>query len=260
MKPLFTSIMALVFSIAAGTAAAEDFNIVGFKLGMTYKQAKQALLDYNIPSDKITEKQQYFTYYDGLNTQKTPPFLYQLWGSIDVHEAGGWSQDRITLYFSPPPQPARVVGIKRSVEKQNNPPTKGQYMEATKKKFGEPQTSTGRLVWWFPEGKINCFPGVNLIEPESGDDLMKQIFMRNKQGYLLDRFRSNKVSSIDDCASYLVYNLGMLQPDDPAKRVSANLTDVTAWLKATIQSMEWVDQLAREATEARIKGSGTPAI
>lgn len=260
---IFSSCLAGLIFLATGTATwAEDFNVVGLKLGMTYSEAKQALLDFGVNPETLQEEQQYFSYTDGAQAHKTEPFLHRLNGSKIASGKQGRDQDSIGVYFSPPPEASKVVGVWRVISNRNDPPTIGKYMQALTEKYGEPQTDGGRMGWLFPEGKLSCYGGATPILPDLDIDLiMPRIFLSSGKRYFLDRFKNTKVKSIDDCASYLMYNLGTLsQPDTPANSVNVFMVDVRYWVNAHLKSMEWVGKLQEDATAARLAKSNQPIL
>lgn len=262
MKIFSSCLAGLIFLATGSTAWAEDFNIVGLKLGMTYGEAKQVLLDYGVNPESLQEEQQYFTYTDGLEAHKTDPFLYRLNGSKSVSGEKGRDEDSLGVYFSAPPEASKVVGVWRVISNRNDPPTKGQYMQALTEKYGEPQTYGGTMAWLFPEGKLSCYAGPSLILPDLDIDLiMPKIFLSSGKRYFLDRFQNTKVKSVDDCASYLMYNLGTLsQPDTPARSVNVFMVDVPYWVNTHLKSMEWVAKLQDDATAARLAKSNQPIL
>ncbi|WP_417549086.1 hypothetical protein [Methylophaga sp.] len=239
---------------------ANDFDIVGLKLGMTFEEVKQTLLDYGAKPESIQQQHQYFQYHDGAELHKTESFLHSVTTAKEVMGEKGRDQDSFVVYFSPPPEQSKVVAITRMITTRNNPTTIGQYMAALNDKYGEPQTMGSRLVWWFPEGKQSCFSSTNLVMSPDIDQIMKSIFLSSGNRYFLDRFQNTKLTSVDDCAGYLVYQMGMLQPDAPANSVTATMIDAPTWVKANLKSMEWVEQLKTEATKARLAGSSKPTL
>ena len=242
------------------TAIADDFDIVGLKLGMSFDEVQQTLLTHGAKPESIQQQHQYFQYHDGAEVHKAESFLHSVTAGKDVMGEKGRDQESFNVFFSPPPEQSRVVAIIRTINTRNNPTTKGQYMTALNEKYGEPQTIGSRLVWWFPEGKQSCYAATNLVMMPDIDQIMNGIFLSSGKRYFLDRFQNTKLTSIDDCAGYLVYDMGMLQPDSPANRVTATMIDAPTWVKANLKSMEWVEQLQTEATEARLAGSSKPTL
>lgn len=242
------------------TVVANDFDIVGLKMGMTFEQVEQTLLDYGAKPESIQQQHQFFQYTDGSEVHKTESFLHKVTAGKEVMGEKGRDQDSFVVYFSPPPEDSRVVAVTRSINTRNNPTTKGQYMSALNDKYGEPQTIGSRMVWWFPEGKQSCYAATNLVMMPDVDQIMSKIFLSSGKRYFLDRFQNTKLTSIDDCAGYLVYDMGMLQPDAPANSVTATMIDAPTWVKANLKSMEWVEQLQTQATEARLGASSKPTL
>lgn len=258
---LFKSVMFTV--LCAGfmtTSWADDFDIVGLKLGMTLEEVEKTLLDYGAIPESIQQQHQFFHYHDGAELHKTEPFLHSVTAGKEVRGEKGRDQESLVVYFSPPPGDSRVVAITRNINARNNPTTKGQYMSALNDKYGPYQTIGSRLVWWFPEGKQSCYGATNLVVFPDIDKIMKSIFLSSGNRYFLDRFQNTQLTSVDDCAGYLVYEMGMLQPDAPANSVTATMIDAPTWVKANLKSMEWVEQLKTEATEARLAGSSKPTL
>ncbi|ODN65863.1 hypothetical protein [Methylophaga muralis] len=242
------------------TAVASDFDIVGIKLGMNFEEVQEALLKHGARPESIQQQQQFFQYSDGSELHKTEPFLHKVIAAKDVMGEKGRDQENFSVYFLAPPEESKVVAIIRNINTRNNPTTKGQYMSALKDKYGEPQTIGGRLVWWFPEGKQSCFAANNLVMMPDVDQIMGNIFLSSGKRYFLDRFQNTKLTSIDDCAGYMVYVMGSLQPDAPANSVSATMIDAPTWVKANLKSMEWVEELQTQATEARLGASSKPTL
>lgn len=257
----FKKLIFAVFCFSFMTVVqANDFDIVGLKLGMTFEEVEKTLLDYGAKPETIQQQHQYFQYHDGAELHKTESYLHSVTAGKENRGENGRDQDNFIVYFAPPPEPSSVVAITRNVTTRNNPTTVGQYMTALNDKYGEPQTIGSRLVWWFPEGKQSCYSSTNLVMSPNIDQIMKSIFLSSGNRYFLDRFQNTKLTSIDDCAGYLVYEMGMLQPDAPAKNVTATMIDAPTWVKANLKSMEWVEKLQTEATEARLAGSSKPTL
>lgn len=242
------------------TVWAKDFDIVGLKLGMSLEEVEQTLLDYGAKPESIQQQHQFFQYHDGAELHKTESYLHKVTAGKEVMGEKGRDQDSFVVYFAPPPEASQVVAITRHINTRNNPTTIGQYMTALNDKYGEAQTIGSRLVWWIPEGKQNCYASTNLVMSPDIDQIMSGIFLSSGKRYFLDRFQNTKLTSIDDCAGYLVYEMGMLQPDAPAKNVTATMIDAPTWVKANLKSMEWVEKLQTEATEARLAGSSKPTL
>ena len=240
--------------------SADELDIVGLKLGMTIDEVEKTLLAHGVIPESVQQKHQYFQYFDGAEVHKTEPFLHSVTAGKEVRGENGRDQDSFVVVFNSPPEEQRVVAITRYIQTRNNPTTKGQYMSALNEKYGEPQTINSHLVWWIPEGKQNCYAANNLVLSPDIDQIMGKVFLSSGKRYFLDRFQNTKLTSVDDCAGYLVYDMGMLQPDAPANRVTATMIDAPTWVKANLKSMEWVDQLQQEATEARLGSSTKPTL
>lgn len=260
MKKIKAVLIGFSWLLSSTLAFSQDYDIVGLKVGMTYDEVRKILVDYGVSAESLQETHQTFTYTDGDNVHNTEPFLHSLNASKDVLVNSIWNRDAFTIYFSSPPDEAKVVGIVRNVENRNNPPTKGQYIQAMTEKYGEPQKNASRLVWWFPEGKLSCYAGNNLVLSPDIDAIMKKIFLSSGRRLFLDRFQNTKLTNVNDCSGYLVYDMGMLQPDAPANRVTATMIDVPYWVNTNFKSMEWVDQLQKDATEKRLANSPKPNL
>ncbi|MDO8826126.1 hypothetical protein [Methylophaga sp.] len=260
MKPIKRVMFGFFCFSFMTTVVANDFDIVGLKIGMTFEEVEKTLLDYGAKPESIQQQHQFFQYTDGSEVHKTESFLHKLTAGKEVMGEKGRDQDSFVVYFSPLPEASRVVAITRVITTRNNPTTVGQYMAALNDKYGEPQINGSRLVWWFPEDKQSCYSSTNLVMLPDIDQIMKGIFLSSGKRYFLDRFQNTKLTSVDDCAGYLVYSMGALQPDAPANNVTATMIDAPTWVKANLKSMDWVEQLQTQATEARLGASSKPTL
>src|SRR5690606_34801144 len=153
-----------VFSIMMTTkawAADSDnqYDVVGITLGMTVEEARQKLLDLGIDEQSVYETRMSYSYSDGINHNfKTDEFVYRIIGANKaLNKEGKQHSGSITLYFSPPPEGGRLVGLQRLMLNGIDPVTSGQFKQAVIDKYGEPTAANSNtLNWKFGSGNKNC--------------------------------------------------------------------------------------------------------
>ncbi|MAL79987.1 MAG: hypothetical protein CMN55_12880 [Sneathiella sp.] len=261
---LFTGMMAH----AAPAADNDKFDVVGFKLGMTTDEAQQTLRDYGADEASISISRVAFTYSDGVNhNHKTEDFIYRISaGKPVLNQDGKRQEDSIILYFSPPPQGGRLVGLQRLLNNEIDPITANEFRAAVIGKYGEPQgTNFAAINWKFGGGTQNCVSndtkgmGISLPATSRNQSILDLVYANSGTGYLLDRFRIGRVKSLDQCANMLEYTIAA-QGDMPATRVQATMIDVQSWVKAELAAGEEVEKLRKAAVEKRMGGGKKPAL
>ena len=80
------AILALLFPGIASSA--EELDIAGLRLGMTPDEARQALIAFGAPADKIQESRSKFWFMDGDKRIETPDFIDRINGNNDVLKDG----------------------------------------------------------------------------------------------------------------------------------------------------------------------------
>lgn len=164
-------------AVAAGLAAAvpaeaDDWNIVGLRLGMSVEETKAALKAYD-PAITLDEHWQYFAYSDGVNHGlRTEDFIAYMDAYRQVISDNQWGSEGISLFFSSPPGEARLVAIDRRLDNTPNPLTSQQFREALVAKYGTPASDDGQAMrWLFPEGKVDCVINSGAYSPTQTDFL-----------------------------------------------------------------------------------------
>lgn len=267
-RKVASSITVILFSAIIGhsaLAAAEKFDVVGLTLGMTTEEALQALRDFGVAEESISETRVSFSYSDGIrNDYRTKEFLHRVSaGKKPIIDGMKRHEDGIVLYFSPPPEGGRLVGVQRTVSNRIDPVTVGQFRDAVFDKYGEP-TSTGSGIynWKFGGGDKNCLSpnldGTGVALPAEGPNKNKSIldvvYRKTSGSYRLDLFRVSRVKNLEECAQMLEFTLPG-KDNQPATRVTATMIDVQSWVRAELAAGEEVARLQKEAIEKR-EGKG----
>lgn len=262
------SVFVLIYPVLSHAVDADKYDIAGLRLGMTYEQVREALVDHGIPESDIQETRQSYHYSDGIkHDYQTEGFLYRINAGKRIH--GNKSQDSFILYFSPPPEGGRVVAVSRHVTNQVDPPTNGQYREAVHDKYGPPTTShqnTGVSQWMFGDGTMNCL-GTQYeklavpVDRRGNSALLEKVFHTSGSRIRTDRFRNGRVNELTECATMLQYDIHgySLGENRPATSVSAVMIDVQAWVRAELAAGEMVEGLRQEAVKKR-EGSGARPV
>lgn len=252
--PIFRATLvcaALLVPTAAALAAPDHFDIVGLKLGMTEQQVREALRAHN-PQLQITAKNLSYTYSDGVQQLQTPPALSELVASQLHGEA-------ITLQFSLPPQPARLVGVRRIAPLQN-PPTHDQLVKSVLQKYGAPAThipfkggnSFTRMVWAEP-GRPQCWrtspqQAAGFVAASPVLDVLKQFADRQKRGLA--------PTDLSQCGASAQF----AAQSDPVRTLSMEMTDTGPWVSSLQATQRWLAQLEADARKARVGTGTTPRL
>ncbi len=259
---LFTGMMAH----AALAADNEKFDIVGLTLGMTAEEAVQALREYGVDPQSISETRMAYHYSDGVNHDfKTEDFLHSVTaGKSEVVSNGKRQSDSLILTFSPPPAGGRLVGVQRLIKNEIDPITAKEFRAAVIGKYGEPQaTSFAAMNWKFGGGTQNCVSndtkGMGIRMPGRNKSILDLVHPNPGTGYRLDRFIVARVKSLDQCANMLEYTIAA-QGDMPATSITAMMIDVQSWVKAELAAGEEVEKLRKAAVEKRVGGGKKPAL
>ena len=252
-----TVLTALLFTLP-GLATAGDLDVAGLRLGMTPEEARQALIAFGAPADKIQESRSSFWFMDGDKRHETPDFIERINGNNDVLKDGKWIKDQLELSFAPPPQGGRLVRIRRTIENYVDAPTIGVYRSALVEKYGPPdQNVSGNPVWMRGPGKADCVTGA---KGKGADAYVNAIYRRIKGRVSLEHLVNPRViKGPDDCAIRLSYKLG-LGDNQPAKRVTAELIDPGTWVKAQLAAMEAIEKQQADAVETRNAGATKPKL
>lgn len=223
---------------------AQDFDVIGLKLGMTVEEVHKALKDYDVEPN-ITEHRQYYNYSDGVEHFKTDDFVFYI-EALKRKE----NNDYLSIFFSPGPQGGRVVAITRTLENRTTPPTRSQYLNALKNKYGQPTSEDINTVHWdFPVGKIQCLVGAIGAYQPTQPSILKKIYGANV-GSRDGIFHNSNVKSLSDCASYLTYSIPS-GDDSPVTEARAIMVDVAGLANGELTANEWVAGLAEQARKGR---------
>lgn len=238
-------LLLLIFCMPWSLAHAQSFDIVGIELGMSVEEVHQALAAHGVDQANIRESRQYYNYSDGVKHFKTDAFVFFI-SATKVDD----SSDSLSIFFSLGPPGGRVVAVMRSVENRTNPPTRRQYLEALKIKYGPPTSEDISTVQWdFPAGKIQCLVGgVGGYQPTQ-PSILKEIYGANvgtRDGVL----HNQNAKSLSDCASYLTYAMPS-GDDSAATTVTAVMVDVAGTADGELSANEWVAGLAEQARKIR---------
>lgn len=239
---------------AAAPAEAEDRDIIGLRLGMTVAEAKAALTAYD-PAIRIDEHWQYFVYSDGVNHGlQTEEFLAYIDATRQVVNGNHWGSEGISVFFSSPPEEARIVAVTRTLDNTPDPLTSQQFREALVVKYGAPASeSSFEMRWLFPEGKVDCVLNSGSYHPTQGD-FLRHVF----QGGVAGRMNNPQAKDIADCAAYLVYRVGT--GSLPASNVTALMIDVAGKAGSELAASDWVHDLAEAARKTRESGATAPKL
>lgn len=242
---------ALLASTATAIAAPDSFDIVGLKLGMTEQQARDAIRAHN-PQLQLTAKNLTYTYSDGVRQHQTPPALSEIVASQLHGEA-------ITLQFSLPPQPARLVGVRRMAPLPN-PPTHGQLVQSVVQKYGAPTThspfkggiSFTRMVWAEP-GRPQCWrttaqQAAGFVAASPVLEVLRQFADRQKRGLA--------PADLSQCGASAQF----AAQSDPVRSFSMEMTDTGPWVSSLQATQRWLDQLEADARKARVGAGTTPRL
>ena len=262
------SIFAVFVSVPSYADDNDKYDVAGLRLGMTYEQVKQALVDHGIAESAIQERRQSYHYGDGIkNDYRTDDFLYRITAGKKIH--GNESEESFVIYFSPPPEGGSVVAVSRHVNNRVDPPTNKQYRDAVHEKYGPPTTPNkdGSINHWrFGEGEMNCLGsggGVEIpVNSRGNNTILQQVFHTTGSSILTDSFRNGRVKNLQECASMLQYNINgySLGENRPATSVRAVMIDVQSWVRAELAAGEMVDQLRNEVTKKRESGGAKPIL
>lgn len=237
--PGFLAVLLALCGPASANETASQFDILGFRLGMTPDEVKAVFLQLNPDMDLKTDHR-YFRYSDGLQDHRTEPFLGKISGNIRLDV-----KTRSTLYvaveFSPPPEGGKAVQIVRLDSNIVNPVTLAEYKQALVAKYGAASAERYGLQWHFPDDRTLCSNSAN--GPVAGH------LGTLAQG----RDRAQKLANPSQCASYLTFRM----TGDPVVDVNARLIDVESAIRTQLAADAWVARLQSEAVAARqAKGKG----
>jgi len=253
---IFTATALCLVLTTSGTVAAapDSFDIVGLRLGMTEQQARDAIKAHN-PQLQLNAKTLSYTYSDGVKQHQTAPALVEIL-AVATHQQ---VPENITLLFSQPPQPARLVGVRR-IASLPNPPTHDQMVQATLQKYGAPAVNRPRerlkpetrLIWIEP-GKPQCWrtsaKQVAVFTPASAVlDVLDQFAQRQKIG--------TAPADLSQCGAIAQF----VASSDPVRQFTVEMTDTGRWLNALQATDAWVSGLEEEARKARVGAGATPKL
>jgi hypothetical protein len=270
---LAAAVLAVCALAAASAASADDgrFDIVGLRLGMTPEQALQALAAHGVPADRIFESRMSYMYSDGLkHDYTTEDFLVEISGGKLERVNGKRREDSLQLYFSPPPQGGRLVGVNRILKNEVDPVTRGQLREMLVGKYGDPMAEAGQILHWRFGGVANCLStnpngtGVPLpvASGRNRKNILDMVYQQVGGQGRAELFADRRIKSLEECGSMLEYQGGSADytASQPATRVNATLIDVQAWVQAELAASEYVEGLRQEAIRQREGQGSKPAL
>ena len=270
----FSAVFAICVSgilTTTSTMAADSgskYDVIGITLGMTVEDAKQKLRDFGIEEQSIYETRMSYSYSDGINHNfKTDDFVYRIIGANKaLYKDGKQHSDSITLYFSPPPEGGRLVGLQRLMLNGIDPVTGGQFKQAVIDKYGEPTTANSNtLNWKFGSGNKNCLSasqdgtGVALPDSSKNKSILDMVFVKRSGQYRLDLFRVSRIKNIDECANMLEFKLTATDTK-PANSVTTTMIDIPSWVSAELAAGAEVERLRKAAVEKREGKGKVPAL
>ena len=270
----FSAVFAICVSgiLTTTSAMAADsgskYDVIGITLGMTVEDAKQKLRDFGIEEQSIYETRMSYSYSDGINHNfKTDDFVYRIIGANKaLYKDGKQHSDSITLYFSPPPEGGRLVGLQRLMLNGIDPVTGGQFKQAVIDKYGEPTTANSNtLNWKFGSGNKNCLSasqdgtGVALPDSSKNKSILDMVFVKRSGQYRLDLFRVSWIKNLDECANMLEFKLTATDTK-PANSVTTTMIDIPSWVSAELAAGAEVERLRKAAVEKREGKGKVPAL
>tara|TARA_Y100001963_G_scaffold149142_1_gene228159 strand:- start:186 stop:1016 length:831 start_codon:yes stop_codon:yes gene_type:complete len=270
----FSAVFAICVSgilTTTSTMAADSgskYDVIGITLGMTVEDAKQKLRDFGIEEQSIYETRMSYSYSDGINHNfKTDDFVYRIIGANKaLYKDGKQHSDSITLYFSPPPEGGRLVGLQRLMLNGIDPVTGGQFKQAVIDKYGEPTTANSNtLNWKFGSGNKNCLSasqdgtGVALPDSSKNKSILDMVFVKRSGQYRLDLFRVSRIKNLDECANMLEFKLTATDTK-PANSVTTTMIDIPSWVSAELAAGAEVERLRKAAVEKREGKGKVPAL
>lgn len=241
----------------AAHAAPERFDIVGLRLGMSESQARAALEAHDAALQTQDVRLRY-TFRDGVKQHQTSDFLSE----IKAAKVGplGTASDSITLTFSTPPKPQRLIGVARVASIGQQRPTHEQLVQATIDKYGPPayasprtRTNPTTLLLWAEPGRPQCWrtsakQTAGYTEPNSNLDILRQLAHRQKQGIA--------PANLSQCGATLRFStLG-----DPPGTFSASMNDMGYWLETLEATAAWVGEQEAAARKARVGQGQAPKL
>lgn len=247
--------------------AVESFDVIGLRPGMTFAEARKVLQSHGVLPVNIHSSQLSFAYSDGVELHRTPEFLHQVTASKEDRDGARRRQDMLVLHFSPPPDGERLVAVERTLVNYIDPVTTGQLKQSLLAKYGQPDSEVRGTFNWKQGGTRNCLSpspdgiGTTLPKTDRGrsQSILEVVFVGSGSGLQIGRFRSPKVTRLEDCASMVEYRIGG-SDDQPATRVNATMVAVEPWVKAAIVANEELERLRQAAVQKRLGKGGSPAL
>lgn len=241
--------------LAPVLAQAQQFDILGLKLGMTEPEVIAALKAHD-PAFKIESIQSTYTYSDGVQQSQTVPFLSR----IQARRHSTTQVPDLIILFTPPPKGGRVWAIERKEPITSNPPTAKQYAAALKQKYGAPTVASSDeslLAWDFPAGKPNCIPR----EPSRPAFPVLRPSQEADVGFTLRMWQQKKVApaALSTCASRLHYLLNTTN-GQVISSFQAIMYDVGIYATANDAANREVKTLEDKARKAREGKGQTPKL
>jgi hypothetical protein len=258
----------VIAALALGAAslpvvAAEDWDIVGIKLGMTEAEVRQKLKEY-APKANVQVFNSGYSYSDGVNSFQTPPFMNALQAKPGDVSKG--AENGVKVWMSGPVGEARVIAIARKFQDfSTTAPGKAQLAQSLEQKYGKPAglaAGDGEPIWE-QAGKPTCMRanngnGLRLHVGPFGSMAQNLSDTQNIESQL-EKMRSKSPgmpADLSTCGAIVFYNyLG-----DPVATFHAGIIDVGAMVATERARNKWVDELEAEAVRKRQGQSQTPRL
>jgi hypothetical protein len=261
VRPMAALFAAAVAGTSLPAVAAPDWDLLGVKLGMTEAQVRAAFQAFD-PKAKVTAYQATLGYGDGLQQFRTPPYLDHL----EIRAVRGVNFSPLRVWFSSAPvgEP-RVIAIARQEVNAPNPPTRAQFEQALRAKYGQPSGSMGAgsnvvSPVWIESGKPSCAHSaygegrITLGEfPQivTGQMTMSRVIGKFANG--TPRDLRNPPADLSQCGAVMYY----VASGDPVRNFDGAVFDLGAMVANTKKLQAWVEKLQAEAVKKReAKGQG----
>lgn len=264
VRPMAALFAAAVAGTSLPAVAAPDWDLLGVKLGMTEAQVRAAFQAFD-PKAKVTAYQATLGYGDGLQSYRTQPYL----DHMEIRMVRGVTFSPLRVWFSSAPvgEP-RVIAIARQEVNAPNPPTRAQFEQALKAKYGpstadmNPGSSVVSPVW-VESGKPSCVHSaygegrITLGEfPQivTGQMTMSRVIGKFASG--TPRDLRNPPADLSQCGAVMYY----VATGDPVRNFNGAVFDLGAMVANTRKLQAWVDKLQTEATQKREAKGQAPKL